>query len=104
MATESPVDVSFGKSGKSSAAPGVSKASKKSEASSKASKSVKSAKAEPQEIVTLDEVEDEESANLDEVEEPEVIIEANEVEVPEEDEAEEEGLFDALAKLLGGWW
>ena len=44
---------------------------------------------------------------IEEVEGPEVSIEIEEEEDPEEvteDEDEEEGLFDVLAKLLGGWW
>ena len=97
-----------GKSGKSSSAvPGVSKAS------SKSSKSVKSAKAEPQEsaevidkvkepkesIELLDEEGPGESIKFDEEEDPEEVTEDE-----DEVETDEEGLFDVLAKMLGGWW
>ena len=85
----------------------------KSEASSKSSKSVKSAKAEPQ--VNAEEVEEllEESIALgiDDDEGPEESIKFDEEEDPEEVtkdedevEANEESLFDVLAKMLGGWW
>ena len=108
------------KSGKSfSAVPGASKAFKKSEASSKSYKSVKSAKAEPQvsaevideveepkeSIELLDEEGSEESIKFDEEEDPEEVTEdEDEDEDEDEVEANEESLFDVLAKMLGGWW